>query len=145
VKPVALTDVTSLLTGVAGLDLWQRDDGRSGGDRAAARAALLASADAVAGWYERFAASLNPGSRVPEPVAQDQIGSGRLVEAVRRDLRGDDGGAGATAVRIIWTGDHLDAARRLQDGLVGPARAVTERARGPFEGVLPRRGHVVAA
>jgi hypothetical protein len=26
-------------------------------------------------------------------------------------------------VRMIWTGDHLDAARRLQDALVGPARA----------------------
>ncbi len=152
VKPVALTDVTSLLTGVAGLrlaadailDLWQRDDGRSGGDRAAARTALLASADAVAGWYERFAASLSPGSRVPEPVAQDQIGSGRLVDAVQRDLRDQDGTASATAVRIIWTGDHLDAARRLQDGLVGPARAVTERALGPFEGVLPRRQAAVA-
>ena len=40
-KPVPLADVTSLVTGVAGLrlagdavlDLWQRDDGRSGGDR----------------------------------------------------------------------------------------------------------------
>jgi hypothetical protein len=26
---------------------------------------------------------------------------------------------------MIWTGDHLDAARRLQDALVGPARAAT--------------------
>ena len=153
VKPVALTDVTSLLTGVAGLrlaadailDLWQRDDGRSGGDRAAARSALLASADAVAGWYERFAASLSPGSRVPEPVALDQIGSGRLVDAVRRDLRDEDGAASAIAVRIIWTGDHLDAARRLQNVLVGPARAVSERALGPFEGVLPRRRQVAPA
>ena len=97
-KPVALTDVTSLLTGVAGLrlaadailDLWQRDDGRAGGDRAAARAALLASADAVAGWYERFAASLNPGGRVPEPVPQDQIGerSPRRCRAARSTRRG---------------------------------------------------------
>jgi hypothetical protein len=28
-------------------------------------------------------------------------------------------------VRVIWTGDHLDATRRLQDTLVGPARAAT--------------------
>jgi len=26
-------------------------------------------------------------------------------------------------VRVIWTGDHIDAARRLQETLVGPARA----------------------
>jgi hypothetical protein len=25
---------------------------------------------------------------------------------------------------MIWTGDHLDAARRLQETLVAPARAV---------------------
>ena len=58
---------------------------------------------------------------------------------MRRDLRDEDGRASAVAVRIIWTGDHLDAARRLQDGLVEPARAVTERALRPLGGLLPRR------
>jgi hypothetical protein len=28
---------------------------------------------------------------------------------------------------MLWTGDHLDAARRLQDSLVGPARAAAEQ------------------
>jgi len=137
-KPVPLADVTGLLTGVAGLrlaadavlDLWQRDDGRSGGDRAAARLELLASTDAVAAWYEKFADSLTRRSEVPEPVAQDQVADGRLVDAVRRDLRDEDGQASAVAVRIIWTGDHLDAARRLQGALVGPARAMAARALG---------------
>jgi hypothetical protein len=27
---------------------------------------------------------------------------------------------------MIWTGDHLDAARRLQRVIVGPARAAAE-------------------
>jgi len=146
-KPVPLAEVTALLTGVAGLrlaadavlDLWQRDDGRSGGDRTAARLQLLASTQAVAGWYERFAASLTGRSNVPEPVAQDRTADDKLVDAVRRDLRGEDGRAGAVAVRIIWTGDHLDAARRLQGALVEPARAITERARAPLGRVLPRR------
>jgi len=32
-------------------------------------------------------------------------------------------------VRVIWTGDHLDAVRRVQTMLVGPAReAVSEEA-----------------
>ena len=49
-------------------------------------------------------------------------GDQRLVDAVGHDLRGDDGHATATAVRMIWTGDHLDAARRLQGSLFEPAR-----------------------
>jgi hypothetical protein len=42
---------------------------------------------------------------------------------VRHDLRADDGKATATAVRMIWTGDHVDAARRLQKVLAGSAQA----------------------
>jgi hypothetical protein len=132
-KPVPLADVTSLVTGVAGLrlaadavlDLWQRDDGRSGGDRSAARRELLGSTESIAGWYERFAASLAGGATVPEPLAPDRPADLRLVEAVRRDLQDKDGRAGAVAARIIWTVDHLDAARRLQTALVGPAQTVT--------------------
>ena len=60
---------------------------------------------------------------MPDPLRHDRPADSRLVEAVRHDLRGDDGQASATAVRMIWTGDHLDAARRLQATLVGPARA----------------------
>jgi len=32
------------------------------------------------------------------------------------------GGEATTAIRMIWTGDHLDAARRLQTAIVEPAR-----------------------
>ena len=50
-KPVPLAEMTTLVTGVAGLrlaadavlDLWQRDDGSPAGDRAAARHELLRS------------------------------------------------------------------------------------------------------
>ncbi len=143
-KPVPLADVTSLVTGVAGLrlaadavlELWQGDDGHSGGDRFAARRELLESTESVAGWYERFAASLVGGTTVPEPLAEDEPADRRLVEAVRRDLQDEDGRAGAVAARIIWTGDHLDAARRLQTALVGPAQAVTLHAVTPLGEVL---------
>ena len=135
-KPVPLAEVSGLVTGVAGLrlaadavlDLWQRDDGSSGGDRAAARHLLLASTQAVTGWYDRFAASLTGRNAVPDPAEQDQAADDNLVDAVRRDLRAEDGQTNAVAVRIIWTGDHLDAARRLEGTLVGPARAVSEPA-----------------
>jgi hypothetical protein len=103
------------------LDLWERDEAAPG-DRAAARRELLQSSDTIVGWYDRFARSLTGEREVPEPLRRDELADGRLLDAVARDLRGDDGQATSTAVRMIWTGDHLDAARRLQDALVGPAR-----------------------
>jgi hypothetical protein len=141
-KPVPLAEVTSLVTGVVGLrlaadamlDLWQRDDS-AGGDRAGARRELLASTKLMTGWYDGFAASLVGRGAVPAPLPHDEFADGRLVDAVSHDLRGEDGHATATAVRMIWTGDHLDAARRLQDSLVGPARlAVLQRALAPRDG-----------
>ena len=143
-KPVPLADITSLVTGVAGLrlagdavlDLWQRDDGRSGGDRSAARRELLESTESVAGWYERFAVSLVGSAAVPEPLAPDEPADRRLVEAVRRDLQDEDGRAGSVAARIIWTGDHLDAARRLQTVLVGAAQTGTQPLPGAVRGFV---------
>jgi hypothetical protein len=61
---------------------------------------------------------------VPAPLTHDTAADERLIEAVRRDLTGADGHATATAVRVIWTADHIDAARRLQAGIVAPARRV---------------------
>jgi hypothetical protein len=130
-KPVPLAEVTSLVTGVVGLrlagdavlDLWRGDDA-AGGDRTAARRELRASSERMTGWYGAFAASLTGRGRVPEPLPRDEGGDERLVDAVRRDLRGEEGAASATAVRMIWTGDHLDAARRLQSTLAGPAGAL---------------------
>jgi uncharacterized membrane protein YccC len=134
-KPVPLAEVTSLVTGVGGLrlaadavlDLWQREDGASTGDRAEARRELLRASELVKAWYDDLAASLVDGGEPREPLAHDRVADGRLVDAVRHDLRGADGRASATAVRMIWTGDHLDAARRLQRIIVGPARATAER------------------
>jgi hypothetical protein len=138
-KPVPLAEVTSLVTGVAGLrlagdavlDLWQHGD-EAGGDRAAARRELLASTEQMSGWYRDFAASLTGMGGVPEPSTHDESADRRLVNAVSHDLRGEDGQATAAAVRMIWTGDHLDAARLLQGMLVAPARtAVEQRALAP--------------
>jgi hypothetical protein len=135
-KPVPLSEVTSLVTGVVGLrlagdavlDLWQHGDG-AGGDRTAACRELLASTEQMTAWYRDFAAGLTDHGDVPEPLTHDEPADQRLVDAVARDLRGEDGQATATAVRMIWTGDHIDAARRLQGTLAAPARtAVVEHA-----------------
>ncbi|MDX6206884.1 MAG: hypothetical protein QOF39_2941 [Frankiales bacterium] len=133
-KPLPLAQMTALVTGVAGvrlgadavLDLWQGDDGEAAGDRAAARQELLKSADLVQGWYDDLAGSLVGRRELREPLGHDKVADGRLVEAVRHDLQTEDGKATATAVRMIWTGDHLDAIRRLQQTVIGPAREANE-------------------
>jgi hypothetical protein len=139
-KPVPLAEVTSLVTGVVGLrlagdavlELWQQPDDEAGGDRAAARRELLSSTEQMADWYRDFAAGLTGRGDLPAPLAHDERADQRLVDAVGHDLRGEDGRATATAVRMIWTGDHLDAARRLQEMLAEPARtAVREHALTP--------------
>ncbi|WP_307795619.1 FUSC family protein [Actinacidiphila acididurans] len=131
-KPVPLAEVSTLVTGVVGLRLaadavlgmWERagDGHHSDHERAAARTELLRAADRVSGWYHRLAAGLDGAGPVPPQLDHDLAADGRLVEAVRRDLHDDRGQATATAVRIIWTGDHIDAARRLQRSLTEAAR-----------------------
>jgi hypothetical protein len=126
-KRIPLADVTSLITGASGLrlaadavrHLWEHDPGRAAGERAAARREILAAAARVRAWYDGLANSLVSGQDLGDPLGYDQVADGRLIEAVRRDLHGGADEA-ATAVRIIWTGDHLDAARRLQ-ATIGPA------------------------
>jgi uncharacterized membrane protein YccC len=132
-KPLPMAEVTRLVTGPAGLrlagdavlDLWRRD-GAPEGDRANARRELNVGSERLTDWYDTFATSLTGAGAVPDPLPADEVADGRLVDAVSRDLRDGDGRATATGVRVIWTGDHLDAARRLQDMLVPPARAAVE-------------------
>ncbi len=127
--PVPLAAVTSLVNGAAGLrlaadavlDLWQPED-RMDGDRTGARRELEADSVLVTRWYDSFAGALTGDGVLPAPPQPDAGGDARLVAAVSADLRGLGGSATATAVRMIWTRDHLDAARRLAAALVEPAR-----------------------
>ena len=147
-KPVPLADVAGLVTGVAGLrleadavlDLWQGGDGQADGDAAAARHEILGTAERVTGWYDGLATTLITGGELPQPLAHDKAADGRLVRAVRRDLLDDDGKASATAVQMIWTGDHLNVVRRLQAAITSPARATAGQPREP-----PVRVNLVAA
>ena len=147
-KRLPLADVAGLVTGVVGLrleadailDLWRDDDGQAGGDAAAARHEILGTAERVTGWYNGLATTMITGGELPRPLAHDTAADGRLVRAVRHDLPGDDGRASATAVRMIWTGDHLDVVRRLQAAIISPARATAgQPAGGRIIPPLPRR------
>jgi uncharacterized membrane protein YccC len=129
-KRLALADATTLITGVAGLrlaadavlDLWEGEDGASTGDRSGARRELDAAGERIAGWYDQLADALAGRRAVPDPLERDRAADVRLLDATQRDLSAEPGRSSATAVRMIWSGDHLDAARRLQAGLVAPAR-----------------------
>jgi hypothetical protein len=83
----------------------------------------MAATEHLTAWYDHFAASLNGAADVPDPLPRDAEADDRLVGTVASDLQDGDGNQTATGVRVIWTGDHLDAVRRLQDSLVAPARA----------------------
>ena len=130
-KRQPLAGVIGLVTGVAGLrlaaeavlDLWRRDDGTGAAARSEARIALVDDAQAVAGWYEHLANGLVSARAVPDPLPADAAADRRLLDALRADLAGAAPEGVAAAVRMIWTADHLDAARRLQATLVEPARA----------------------
>ena len=132
-KPVTLAGMTTLVTGVVGLrlaadavlELWrQAGEARLEAEGADARLELLGAAQSVAEWYRSLAEGLDRRlPAVPRPVERNPAAAARLVEAVRRDLHDEQGDATANAVRIIWTGDHVDAARRLQPSLAAAATA----------------------
>ncbi|MFD0508844.1 hypothetical protein ACFQ0G_50540 [Streptomyces chiangmaiensis] len=123
--------MTTLVTGIVGLrlaadavlGLWQCDgEQHTATDRADARLVLTATAGRVCDWYRDLAAGLTQHTPVPDPLPRSSAAEARLVDSLRQDLVDDRGQATATAVRIIWTADHLDAARRLQPSLAAAAR-----------------------
>ncbi|MEY9861699.1 putative membrane protein YccC [Catenulispora sp. GAS73] len=137
-KPLSLADTTTLVTGVVGLRLaadsvvalWEHS-GRTKltADQSAAHDAILEGADKVTDWYRALADSLGDhnGTPIPAPVPLRPEAAARLVDAVRTDLVDQDGQATATAVRVIWTGDHVDVARRLQPSLAAAAKEAVLR------------------
>ena len=139
-KPVPLSEMTALVTGVVGvrlaadavLELWERyaDGQPPSDDRAAAQSALLALADRLLQWYTALANALDGQGRVPEPLARDHTTKAQLIEAVRRDLYDADGRATPTAIRILWTSDHLEVVRRLQPSLAAAAGQTPSATRG---------------
>ena len=97
------------------------------GDRSAARAELLADRAVASGAGTSDLATSLADRRGARPARRTTtVADARFVDAVRHDLRGRDGNATATAVRMIWTGDHLDAARGMQALLREPAHTAAE-------------------
>ncbi|HXA59705.1 MAG TPA: FUSC family protein [Streptosporangiaceae bacterium] len=128
-KPVPLADMTTLVTGVVGLrlaadaivSLWRSEE-RTDVERTEACLEILGAVTRVSDWYRDLAAGLDRHTPIPDPVQLNPAAAARLIESVRHDLSDEQGQATATAVRIIWTGDHIDVARRLQPSLAAAAK-----------------------
>jgi uncharacterized membrane protein YccC len=133
-KATALAEVTSLVaaptsllqSGDAVLDLWEGSEDLHG-DRSGARALISETAARVVAWYDAFGQGLARNGDLRAPLDHDDASGARLLQGVANDLLADDASATATAVRIIWTSDHLDSARRLQATLMAPAQMAVER------------------
>ena len=143
-KHVSLADITTLVNGVAVLrltataitGLWA-DAVPPPRDRPSAlRDDVLAAGRAQCAWYADAARALAGLAAMPAPIEPGPAADARLLDAARRDL--DAGQAAETVVGIVWTADHVDVARRLQDQLAGPAGAVaTLQRRSRLAGAAP--------
>jgi uncharacterized membrane protein YccC len=128
-KPVALAEVTGLVTGVSAvrltadavLDLWRRDPGGPDDAFAEARDELTERAQQMVTWYDSLANSFVGAHATPIPAMPDDGIERRLVAALGGELAADD--EHAHVVRVVWTSDHLEAVRRLQNRLVSSSTA----------------------
>jgi uncharacterized membrane protein YccC len=134
-KHVPLAEASSLVTGTVALrlsadavvDLWHDVDGAR--NLANADRAVVASAEQIERWYDSLAESLSlDGQMPPDPISGKEIGEDRWAAALAADTVP---GTEMAAVRVIWTADHLDAARRQQPKLVQAAR-MAAKSRGAW-------------
>jgi uncharacterized membrane protein YccC len=131
-KRLSLAEVTSLLTGVAALRLtaeavsaiWSRDE-VDRIDVPRAQLEVIVSTERVTNWFAAMAQAFTGAGTVPRALPRDDSSEHRLVEALREDLAtsgAPDASAQAHAVRLVWTSDHVDGARRLQGLVEEPSR-----------------------
>jgi len=135
-KRLSLAEVTSLLTGVAGLrltaqavsELWSGNE-VDHIDVPRAQLEVIVSTERVTNWYAAMAQAITGAGAVPRALPRDGSSDSRLVEALDQDLASmpaADASAQAHTVRLVWTSDHVDSARRLQELVEQPARVATE-------------------
>jgi uncharacterized membrane protein YccC len=128
-KPAPLADIATLVTGVsilrlsadAVIDLWEHDhdDGESW---RASRNRLDALAASVRQWYDDFADRFESPATFRGWSAQEVADHG-VDEAVRDELVISEQPDLASAVRILWTADHLHVVQRLETLLIDAATA----------------------
>ena len=135
-KHLSLAEVASLLTGVAGLrltaqavsDLWS-DSHAARIDVPRAQLEVIVLTERVTNWFAAMAHAMTSAGTVPRALSRDGTADGRLVEALAEDLesrKAADAVVRAQTVRLVWTSDHVDTARRLQALVEQPARIAAD-------------------
>jgi hypothetical protein len=112
------------LTAEAISDLWA-DAGSARIDTPRAQLELIVMTERVTNWFAAMAQAMTGAGTVPRAFPEDGASAKRLVEALSQDLESapaPDTSVRAQMVRLVWTGDHVDVARRLQDLVEQPAR-----------------------
>ncbi|WP_329460690.1 FUSC family protein [Streptomyces sp. NBC_01497] len=146
-KHFSLNDVTALITAVAVLRLtadavlalWADDTTPPGPELSVPRGQLLGSASQLVEWYEAAALALvqRDGTVIPAPSlsAADSI----LSNTAWHHLVVDEPTA-RTAVRVVWTAEHIEAAEQLRPGIVQIVRAAAGPATGAHSVANPLNG-----
>ncbi|MEU6016629.1 FUSC family protein [Streptomyces sp. NPDC047515] len=132
-KQVPLPGVAALInaavvlrfTADAVLRLWKGADRAPAADHPAASREILDAGGRLLEWYETTARALAGRGAFPKPLDNRHTAE-RLIEAVRRDLTAADGHKNSTAVRTIWTADHIDVVQRLQTTILEPAQTAAD-------------------
>jgi uncharacterized membrane protein YccC len=131
-KRLSLAEVASLLTGVAGLrltaqsvsDLWPVEE-QVGVDAPRAQLEVIGMTERVTNWFAALAQAMTGSGTVPRALPRDDASDHRLAEALRDavdSVTTPDARVRGRTVRLIWTVDHVDTARRIQEIVEGPAR-----------------------
>ena len=131
-KQLTLAQVASLLTGVAGLrltaeaitDLWGGGTEPARVDVPRAQLEVIVLTERVTNWFAAMAHAISGSGTVPRASPHDGADGRRLVGALGEDLRSvaaSDASVKAHTVRLVWTSDHVDNARRLQQLVEQPA------------------------
>jgi hypothetical protein len=93
------------------------------------RLELIVTTERVTNWFAAMAQAMSGAGTVPRALPRDGSSDRRLVEALVQDLESvavSDASVQAHTVRLVWTSDHVDSARRLQDLVEQPARTAAD-------------------
>ncbi len=152
-KPVPLSNVSMLVSGVTMLhfaadavaDLWLHHDHDDGRWRLA-HERLDDTSKSIAEWYDEFASRFE-GENASKDLAPQSGDDRELVSAVREELARSKEPDLEGAVRILWTADHLVAARRLETSVISASHVATTLWAPPNHrrGTVRRRGAQAAA
>jgi hypothetical protein len=135
-KKLSLAEVAPLLTGVAGLrltgqaitNLWSGLE-PSHIDVPRAQLEVVVLTERVTNWFAAMAHAISGSGTVPRAFPRDGADDHRLIEALGQDLGSvvaSDAAVKEHTVRLVWTSDHVDSARRLQGLVELPARTAAD-------------------